>query len=58
MEEMYCIIDPKGRENLAFLRYFRKTVETDFLKNWENKNWKEWYRHGWRIKKVRVTIKR
>lgn len=59
-ETMYCLFNFKGEPNLTTLSYYRYIVEETWMKNWdEDKScgeWIHWYRKGWRIKKVLITL--
>lgn len=55
---MYCLFDPNGKPNFSFIAYSRKTVEDKWLDVWipDLRNWRKWYRQGYRIRKVKVSV--
>lgn len=56
-KKMYCLFDKYGKAHSEYLSHTRKGVEEIINKTWLlPKTWREWYRAGWRIKKVNVTI--
>ena len=57
--QMYCLFNQDGEDQIWCMHFYRKDVEEHFLKLWAsdiNKNWRNWYARGWRIKKVSVKI--
>lgn len=61
-EIRFALIDPNGKINTHMISLWRKGVATQWCKVWDvEKNpkfndWKHWYRKGYRIRKIRVTI--
>ena len=59
-ETMYCLFNWKGEPELNYLSYYRYIVQEQWMKNWDEQGalgkWRHWYRKGWRIKKVEITI--
>jgi hypothetical protein len=58
-EIQYCIQGPDGGLKASIRSQWRKSVEIEWLSicpEQKKKVWRYWYRHGWRIKKVKVTI--
>jgi len=57
-EIQYCVTDPEGKYRFYTLSHYRKDAVTKFLKLWREdlKKWKSWYRKGWRVRKVLVTV--
>lgn len=53
---MYCLFNPKGEMMPSHLNYYRKRIEENWLMFCSDENWGNWYRKGWRIKKVSVVL--
>jgi len=59
-QTMYCLFSSKGKPTFTSMSRSRSAVERKWLGVWnvgKLTEWKFWYRRGWRIKKVEVTIR-
>lgn len=55
---MYCLFDPEGKPRINFLRTDQRHCKEDWIPDdWGGFVWDDFYKQGFRIKKVEVTIK-